>query len=173
MLEEYEWKYWFAKHPLTHRGRWESLSVHWDKACRQMITDNLPAHMTIRGFIFVTKVVVMLCPGLSCDCKALSSLDPTWCHVFLEFNIYCSLSNSKIFVKKYTDKSESLRADRYLRKNRYSGYSTPYLWETAVASGPVVQWTKGCWRDSPWYQRTLPRLWRPERLPPECIAPLC
>lgn len=77
----------------------------------------------------------MLCPGLSCDCKALWSLGLTWCHVLLGLNIYCSLSNNKIFVKKNTDKSESLRADRYLRKNGYSGYGSPYLWGTAHRLG--------------------------------------
>lgn len=58
------------------------------------------AHNYQRFHLCVMKLVVMLCLGLSYICKALWSLDLTWCHVFLDLNIYCSLSKNMSFVDK-------------------------------------------------------------------------
>lgn len=117
--------------------------IHWDKAhndYKQLAC----GHDHQRFHFCVMKVVVMLCHALSWDYRALWSSGLTWCHVFLELNIYCSLSNSKSFVKKNTNKSESLRADRYLRKNSYFGY------DSHTFDGQHMDWDSQHWWWSPW-----------------------
>lgn len=81
---------------------WSVETKHVDNDYRQLAN----VHDYQRFNFCVMKVVVMQCPGLSCNCKAFSGLGLTWCHVFLELNIYCSLSNNKGFIKKNTDKSK-------------------------------------------------------------------